>query len=68
MNASSTEDLAFIAQTEAQSHAVPDGSAALVAEMAVRPGTHDGRPAPVVRAAIPYDVVRRRLFRMIRAS
>ena len=68
MHASSTDDLALEAQTEAQSHAVPDGLPALVAETAARPGAHDGRPAPVVRASIPYDVVKQRLFRMIRAS
>ena len=68
MNASSTDDLAFTAQTEARAHTVPDGSPVLVAETAARPGPGDGRPAPVVRASIPYDVVKQRLFRMIRAS
>ena len=68
MNASSTDDLALKAQTEAQSHTVPDGSAAFVAEMAARPGAGDGCPAAVARASIPYDVVKQRLFRMIRAS
>ncbi len=68
MNASSTDDLAFTAQTEARAHAVPDGLPALGAETAARPGAGDGRPAPFLRASIPYDVVKQRLFRMIRAS
>ena len=67
MTAIKTDHPALIVPDEAPFQAAPSGAVAAIAD-AADPPVSDVRRSTVLRTAIPYDVVKQRLFRLVRAN